>query len=190
MKHFEIDVENGLMSLDLPNKVDEITNEYLTNVTQEISVSDNYSLVAIITLEKLSVIMTALKNNKSDARSIVVPLFVKPGKTDNDFINSMTVGNKIIISGSDLSMGHHVNATTNELEMNKVVNILKKGNIKNIFADPDYYCFVSFKLVPNCNIHGYYGDDVCKKENGYVRLIPYHKEAIEEVCDTPKDNQE
>lgn len=177
MKHFEIPTDDGLITVKLPNKVEEITNDYLSNVTQEIKVCDNYSLVAIVTLEKLSVVMNALKTNKPDAKSVVVPLFVKAGKSDNDFINSMETGNKIVIAGSDLAMGHHVNAITNELSMNKVIDVLKKGDTKNIFLDSDYYCFLSFKLVPNCNIHGYYKDeDICTKENAYIRTIPFAKE--------------
>ena len=79
--------------------------------------------------------------------------------TDNEFINSIKLGEALVISPSDISMGHHVNSPANVLTPSFLLNLLRTNvdlNKKLMAVKVPTY-FVDFKIVPVCNIHGSIG---------------------------------
>ena len=79
--------------------------------------------------------------------------------TDNEFIKGIKLGETVVISPSDISMGHHVNSPDNVLTPGFLLNLLQTNadlNKKLMAVNVPTY-FVDFKIVPVCNIHGSIG---------------------------------
>ena len=148
----------GAFTLNLPTTLSDITKEYITNVTSHIEVDANYTVVGTVFREKLSTLILASRRNKKNSEISVIPIFVKAGKTDSEFINSLYIRDKIIISPSDVMMGHHLSTPNNFLTINLILDLLD-GDIKvynQLMTSQEMCYFIEFKLVPNCNIHGAY----------------------------------
>lgn len=166
----------GEYVLNLPTSLEEITPKYLNDVTKHVKVAPNYVLIGMVYADKLSYLVNA--NKKSQNVNIkCIPLFIKNGECTQDFINSLECGDKIIIAGSDMAMGHHVTSPTNKITVNNVVTLLSQDNevLKNLWGDDNTYYFVEFKLVPASAIHGAVdnaiqpegaNEFVCKKVKG------------------------
>lgn len=161
--------KTGEFNLNLPTSIEEISKSYITNITSNINVDANYTLIGLVFKEKLSTILLAARKNTKKADVAVIPIFVKAGKSDSEFINNLNVRDKLLISPSDIMMGYHVSTPNNLLTINTIVDIID--------GDPDVYqkclsmkeeCyFIEFKLVPNCNIHGSY-NRIQHVDNPYV----------------------
>lgn len=93
------------------------------------------------------------------ANVAVVPMFVKAGKTDSEFIKGINTKDILTITSGNLSLAIHVPNSYNQLSLNKVSALLAgDDNVrKTSFSDKNIYRFVEFKLVPNCNINAVIG---------------------------------
>lgn len=151
----KIELNEGKISLNLPTSMSEIETPYLRYVSDEISVAENYSLIGLIYREKLNNVLAATKNKKPLTTN-VVPIFVKSGECQSDFIKSLGCGNKIIIAPSDIELGHHVNCTNNSITIGRVISYCNTDEkfIKKAIQYGEPVLFLEFKLVPNCAIHG------------------------------------
>ena len=158
MLKLEVNGSAGKFLVNVPTVFSEISKEYLDNAVKHIEVAPEYSLVALIYREKLAVILNSAKQNK-EMNTAVVPMFIKAGTTDSKFIKNIKLGNKVIITGSDLSIGIHVNSPLNSLSIPNVVAICNGDNevYKNAITNTEYCHFVEFKLVPNSAIKGVIG---------------------------------
>ena len=158
MLKLEVNGSAGKFLVNVPTVFSEISKEYLDNAVKHIEVAPEYSLVALIYREKLAVILNSAKQNK-EMNTSVVPVFIKAGTTDSKFIKNIKLGNKVIITGSDLSIGIHVNSPLNSLSIPNVVAICNGDNevYKNAITNTEYCHFVEFKLVPNSAIKGVIG---------------------------------
>lgn len=155
MKSLKVKIGEKEYLVNIPTKVEEITKEYVLEVTNLLNIAPNYSLIGIVSIEEFA---AALNPSKRDLAKPVmgVPIFVRAGKTDDEFINSLTARQTIIVSDSDLSMGHHITSPYNKISMPYISNLCKQdANIRdNAFKLNEKCCFLSFKLVPNNAIHG------------------------------------
>lgn len=158
MLKLEVNSNAGKFILNLPTMFKEVTNEYMDNAVKHIAVAPEYSLIALVYREKLAVILNSAKQNK-EMNTSVVPVFIKAGTTDSKFIKNIKLGNKIIVTGSDLSIGIHVNSPLNSLSIPNVVAICEGDNnvYKEAITSTQYCYFVEFKLVPNSAIKGVIG---------------------------------
>lgn len=157
MLKFSISGKRGDYDLNLPSRLDEITPDYLLDVTDDVHIADNYVLIAVCYKERLSSVMLA-NQKKKNLTTAAVPLFVKTGKCENEFVNSIKTGEKIIIAPTQVALGHHVTAPTNLITMNSIITLAEGDS--NIYTEAlkvseDCY-FVEFKLVPACDINGVY----------------------------------
>lgn len=163
MLKFHVNGKLGAFELNLPTSISELTEDFLTNVTSHIHVTEDYSLIGIVYKESLSRIL--LSNNRKD-KSIttsVIPIFIKSRTTDNNSIfNKMNIGDKIIIAPSDIALGHHVTSPANGITINNIVRLCEGDTTayQRSLTDTTPCCFIEFKLVPNCNIHGFYKQPV------------------------------
>lgn len=168
MKSLNVTVGEKEYLVNIPTKVEEITKEYVLEVTNLLNIAPNYSLIGIVTIEDFA---AALNPSKKDLSKPVmgVPIFIRAGKTDDEFINSIEAKQMIIISDGDISIGHHVNSPYNKLSMPYISSLCSKDKeIKdNAFKLNEKCCFLSFKLVPNSSIHG------AVKEEKDVIVDPY-----------------
>lgn len=159
--------------LNLPTTLSEITSDYIRDVTSNIEVESNYSIVGLIFKEKISTLAFNVRKNKKSSDISVVPVFVKSGATNSDFINNLKIGDKLVISPSDIMLGHHLSTPRNLLTINNVLDIVN-GNLdlynKLISINTECY-FIEFKLVPNCNIHGAYKDNSESYINPFIYKV-------------------
>lgn len=153
MKSLELNASFGKCEVKLPTSIDEIPNEWLSNVSSGISLAPHYSLIAIIIKDSLGLMVNTNKN-KANNNVSVIPVFIKSNTQDSDFISNLKCGDKIIVSATDVSMGNHVNCTKNSLSANKIVSIIKSSKEygKNIMFDNTPIFCVEFKIIPNSAI--------------------------------------
>lgn len=155
MKNFKVNGALGEFELSLPESLEEIPVEYFKQCTDFVHPAPNYALVAIVYKDSLNLILTAGKK-KEGANVAIIPIFVKCGTTDSEFINSLNIGDKIVISGSDLSIGNHINSPYNKITPGNIIDICKDAGqsfYQKTLADETPICLVEFKLVPVGAIH-------------------------------------
>lgn len=155
MKNFKVDGNLGKFELNLPENLDEITNEYLQSCTEFVHPAPDYALVGVVYKDSLSLVLTAAKKNKP-ANVAVIPVFIKAGKTDSEFIKSLNIGDKIVVAASDLSIGHHINSPHNKITPKNIIDVCEgdKEIYKDAFSVHKPICFLEFKLIPISAIHG------------------------------------
>ena len=158
MLTLNVNGKQGAFTLNLPTTLTDITEEYIYNVTSHIEVDANYTVVGVIFREKLSTLALAARKNKKNSDIAVIPIFVKAGKTDSEFINNLSIREKLIISPSDIMLGYHISAPRNLLTINTILDIMEGDTeVYNKLIGIQEQCyFIEFKLIPNCNIHGAY----------------------------------
>lgn len=162
MIKFETNSNLGKVIVNLPSKLDEITEDYLINLTKSVEVAPNYSLIALCHREKLSAFILAGRKNKAEINTAVVPLYVKSGDIDNNdsFIKSFKPTTKLLIPGSVLAMGLHVNVPNNNLTPSKFINVIegdRDAYSNAIKLNSDVY-FLEFKIVANNEIIGKFNE--------------------------------
>ena len=165
MKTFKVNGKAGSYVINLPQSLKEIGTEYLSNCTKFINPAPNYAVVAIVYKDSLSLVLTAAKK-KTPVNTAVIPVFIKAGYSDSEFIKSIKLGDRVVVSGSDLSIGHHINSPYNKITPS-TISIICDGD-KDIYRESmtmqEPVCFVEFKLIPISAIHAKLDDAV----KGYV----------------------
>lgn len=162
MQTFEVsDKKGNKITINLPTQLNEISANYLTEVSLNVGIAPEYSLIAVVYRDELANIINSTKHKKDTSVS-VISKFVRAGKTNNNFITNITAGTTCIISAGDLSIAHHVGCPGNDLSLSKILAIAD-GNSQMYskaltFANRKNY-FVEFKLVPNNAIHGTIGPE-------------------------------
>lgn len=172
MKDFTVKNDGREMTFHFPTSLDEITTDYLESVTEHIQVADNYCLVAIVYHETLGSVIIARKQSKKGLTGAVVPIFVKAGYTENEFVNSMSCKDKLVIASTQLNLAHHVACPINTLSLDYFIRAIDNDNdlfrrYSNAFGNEQCF-FVEFKMVPNCDIVGYYEQGLTKMSNPYL----------------------
>ena len=125
MLKFEVNSKNGNILMNLPTKLSEITSEYLSSVTSDVVIADNYSLIGILYKESLASVILANNRKQKNITTAIVPIFVKAGATDTEYIKNIACGDKIVIAPSDIAMGHHVTCPKNRITINNIKNEIK-----------------------------------------------------------------
>ena len=158
MLTLDVNGKTGSYSLNLPTSLNEIDEKYINDVTEHIVVDANYSLIGIVYRERLSTLALASRKNNKTSNIPVIPIFVKAGECDSKFIKSLWIRDKLIISPSDIMLGHHVSAPRNLITINTILDIIDGDTYtyNKLFNVKEECYFIEFKLVPNCNIHGAY----------------------------------
>lgn len=161
MIQFEVNGANGHKILTYPTNLKELTPDYLKQLAEEIIPAPNYSLIALCYRERLhNIIFTAnQKNDNANLQTAVIPIFVKTNnKLEDKFIANS--GDKVVIAGSQLALGHHVMAAKNTLTLNTLLYYIKgdAAAYHNALNVKDYVYFIEFKLIPNNDIVGVYNE--------------------------------
>ena len=153
MKALNVNGKLGNYVLNLPTSKEEITEEWLSKVTENVTIAPNYSLIAVIFKDNLANLLNTQKKKQPTGIS-VIPTFLKCGKCDSEFINSLKPNTTIIISSSDISIGNHVICKRNSLSPNTILSICDgdKNIYQKVGFDNSPIYLVEFKLVPNSAI--------------------------------------
>ena len=159
MKEFNIGDEKNGFKMILPTSLNEITNDYLLDVTENIIVGEYHAIVACIYRCKILEIISSHKKSKALSTAIV-PIFVKANAgTDHQILfDKIATGDKIIIAGTDIERGYHLTCPKNFITIENIIRIYNSDSkfAKESMIDQNYYYFVDFKLVPITDIKGYY----------------------------------
>lgn len=141
----------------MPTSMSEINMNVIADYVNHVNVSKDYALIAVVFKERPITIVSVSKQNKNASVSGVAVMI--KSNTDDEFVKGINLGEAIVISPSDISMGHHVNSPNNPLTPGFLLNLLQTNSDLNkklmAIGVPTY--FVDFKIVPVCNIHGSIG---------------------------------
>uniref|UniRef100_A0AAU8MIY3 Uncharacterized protein n=1 Tax=Geladintestivirus 5 TaxID=3233137 RepID=A0AAU8MIY3_9CAUD len=172
MLKFEVNGKYGTVLMNLPTKLSEITPEYLNEVTSNVVVADNYSLIGILYRESLASVILANNRKQKNITTAIVPIFIKSGVTNTEYIKQMSCGDKIIIAPSDIAIGHHVTCPKNKITINNILDYCdgdKEAYQRAIGISQACY-YLEFKIVPNCNIHGNYIEENSSYQNPFIEF--------------------
>lgn len=178
MKTFNVNGNLGSFELSLPESLEEISIDYLKECTDFIHPAPNYAVVGVVFKDSLSLVLSSAKKNKP-ANVAIIPVFIKAGTCDSEFINGLSIGDKIVVSGSDLSIGHHINSPYNKITPTNVINVCDGD--KDIYAKAILLktpvCFVEFKIVPISAIHA------CLDKTANSFINPFIKRSSDIVAE-------
>lgn len=169
MKTFKVNGKAGSYVINLPQSLKEIGTEYLSDCTKFINPAPNYAVVAIVYKDLLSLVLTASKK-KTPVNAAVIPVFVKAGNNDSEFIKSINLGDRVVVSGSDLSIGHHIGSPYNKITPSIIASICDgdKDIYREAMTMQELVCFVEFKLVPISAIHAKLDDTAKDYINPFI----------------------
>ena len=141
----------------MPTSMSEINMNVISDYVKHVNVGNDYALIAVVFKERPITIVSVSKQNKNASVSGVAVMI--KSNTNNEFIKDIKLGETVVISPSDISMGHHVSSPANPLTPGFLLNLLQTNadlNKKLMAVNVPTY-FVDFKIVPVCNIHGSVG---------------------------------
>lgn len=141
----------------MPTSMSEINMNVIADYVKHVNVSNDYALIAVVFKERPITIVSVSKQNKNASVSGVAVMI--KSNTNNEFIKGIKLGETVVISPSDISMGHHVTSPANPLTPGFLLNLLQTNadlNKKLMAVNVPTY-FIDFKIVPVCNIHGSIG---------------------------------
>ena len=144
-------------TLRMPTSMSEVDMNVIADYVKHVNVGNDYALIAVVFKERPITIVSVSKQNKNASVSGVAVMI--KSNTDDEFIKDVKLGETIVISPSDIAMGHHVNSPANALTPGFLLNLLQTNpdlNKKLMAVKVPTY-FVDFKIVPVCNIHGSVG---------------------------------
>ena len=141
----------------MPTSMSEVDINVIADYVKHVNVGNDYALIAVVFKERPITIVSVSKQNKNASVSGVAVMI--KSNTNDEFIKGIKLGETIVISPSDIAMGHHVNSPANPLTPGFLLNLLQTNPDLNKklmgIGIPTY--FVDFKIVPVCNIHGSVG---------------------------------
>lgn len=144
-------------TLRMPTSISEINMNVIADYVKHVNVNKDYALIAVVFKERPITIVSVSKQNKNASVSGVAVMI--KSNTNNEFIKGIKLGETVVISPSDISMGHHITSPANVLTPGFLLNLLQTNADLNKklmgIGVPTY--FVDFKIVPVCNIHGSIG---------------------------------
>ena len=177
MEKFSITAFNHRYSFEYPTSIDELDADWLLKVSANIKPAKHYSLIALIYKESLNSVVTTYKQRKKNMTSVVVPIFIKAGETDSDFINSLQTKDKLVISPQMLQLAYHVNAWGNSLSIDQLISLLDEDPtaFMRTVSHKTPVCFVEFKIIENNNIVGA-STNVYNDDDKYLTITDVVKE--------------
>lgn len=141
----------------MPTSMSEIYMNVIADYVKHVNVSKNYALIAVVFKERpISIVSLSSQNKNASVSGVAVMI---KSNTDDEFIKDIKLGETIVISPSDIAMGHHINSPANALTPGFLLELLRTNadlNKKLMAVKVPTY-FVDFKIVPVCNIHGSVG---------------------------------
>ena len=156
-------------TLHLPTTASEVKAEILNTISNHINLVKDYALIALVFKERPINLISAVKQNKN-ANVSGIAIMIK-ANTDDDVVKEINLGETLVITASDIAMGHHVNVPGNHLTPGFIISLLEENDDLNKkfmkVMIPTY--FVDFKVVPVCNIHGSIGSGAAN-ENYYLEV--------------------
>lgn len=154
MKDFKVNHGGESYIFNFPTTIKEISPEYLTAITSNIKVAAHHCLIAIVYREAISTVVLTYKQRKKSITAGVVPIFIKAGDTDSEFIKNLAIKDTLVIPGSMLSLANHISIFENTLSLDYFMTLLDSDNEvgQRAIGENQKVCFVDFKIVGNTDI--------------------------------------
>ena len=180
MKAFKVNGKAGSYFMELPQSLEEVGTKYLDDCTKFINPAPNYAVIAVVYKDLLSLVLTASKK-KTPVNAAVIPVFVKAGDNDSEFIKSINLGDRVVVAASDLSIGHHISSPYNKITPSIIASICDgdKDIYREAMTMQEPVCFVEFKLVPISAIHAKLDNTTKNYINPFVGIC--QKDVVVEV---------
>lgn len=175
MLKFLLKPDGGKTLYEFPTTMNELTLDYLKDVTSHIAVAEHHSLIGIIYKETISSVILTAQQKKKSFNASIIPIFIKAGETDSDFIKTIKPKDKILIASSDLALSYHVSVPQNTLSIERFLKEVSKDNTNTYTraletnATPVF--FLDFKIVPNTAIKAAYNSEQETIDNPYTSFI-------------------
>lgn len=160
MLQFLVQGEMNDTLFNFPTKVEELQDNYLKQITDHVTVADHHSLIGIVYKESISAVIMGRQQKKKAITASIIPIFIKCGNTDDEFIKSIELKDALLIATSDLSLSYHVSAPKNKLSIDHFIRLVEKdpSNVYNrsLQFSKQPVLFLDFKIVPNNAIKSAY----------------------------------
>lgn len=159
---------NDEIKVNLPTSIKDIDVKFLSDLSNEVSVAENYVLIGLIQGLPIRELPFLRQKSKKGFATTVLPVFIKAGKTDNELIKSCDVKDKLIISKTNIEIAEHIRLANNILTLDTLTKYIEIDDalrhsivniefFKNNNISKDTMCYaIEFKLVPVSDIHGKY----------------------------------
>lgn len=176
MKEFIVKTKMSEVKFNFPTNLKELSNDYLKQVTDGITVAPNYSLIGLVYHEKLANLIITCVNKKKNASIGVVPIFIKTSNGDNSIVNIAKLGQKLLIGHSQLELAYKCAVPNNTLNLDYFATVINNSIDTKLYekaakdVDQSEILFVDFKVIPNCDIIALYDDNITKTENPYITI--------------------
>lgn len=180
MNKFTVITKENEVTLSYPASMKEIPADYLTEITKNIEVGDYHSLVALVYRAPIYNIVLTFKQKKKGIDARVVPIFIKSGNADaNSIINKAKIKDVLVIPSQSLEFAYHVTAAGNTMSIEYLTNLLEDDvrAAERALHENFVAYFISFKIVPNSEIKGFYKSGAEIPKLKYVDIKP----LVEEV---------
>ena len=180
MKEFIVETELSEVKFNFPTKVEELSENYLEEITNNITVAPNYSLIGLVYHDRIANIIITCKNKKKSATFGIFSIFIKSGISEPSVVDNAKIGQKVLIDNSCIERAHHCATPNNKLTINYFATVIDDSTDKELYQkavkDPDQseVLFVEFKIIPNCEILALYGD-AKKVDSPYITITPINK---------------
>lgn len=193
MKHFQLINGESRITFHFPTSLVEIRENYLKGIGSGVNIADNYVLIGLVYHESLGSIIITRKQAKKSFSSGVVPIFIKAGNTENEFIKSINIKDKLIIPTSALQLAQHVIAPNNVLSLDCFIKYLDKdvtvaSRYNNNYGKEECY-FIELKLVPACDIVGCY-KKFKTTDNPYLVIGDIYDSGSEDYASLDSDSDD
>lgn len=173
----KVENKNSEFSFNFPNCASDITHEYLAGVTNNLIVTEHQSLVAIIGTVKISDIGLINPNSKKNTLPVnsTVPVFVKSALRCEDIVARAHIGDILRLDTEAFSYaGYEIDIPNNIYSPNNYIKMLKLHNdIPNLASQTagmePVYC-VTFKIIPNSLVKGYFDNTVAQGDYSIGKL--------------------
>lgn len=177
MKEFIVKTELSDVIFNFPTQLSELSEDYLKQLTDNITVAPNYSLIGLVYHERLANLILTCNNKKKSTTIGIVPIFIKTGSGEKSIVDSAKFGQKLLISNSAIELGHRCAAPNNKLTIDYFATVIDASIDKELYQkalhDPEQpeVFFIEFKIIPNCDIIALY-DKAEKIDNPYITIVP------------------
>lgn len=173
MVQFEVNGKKGNYVFNLPTSIKELDLDYLKDITSNVNIADNYVLVGILHREKLSTLILSYNQRKNQVNTAVVPILVKAGACENEYIKSINEKDILIISRGDIELGQHVSIPSNVLNINNLLSCIEGDStaFKRAQEHTAPVYFLEFKIIPAVNIRGNYSGEATNVTSKYMTKV-------------------
>lgn len=179
MKDFKVITKEKEVTISYPESIKDIPMDYIQEITKNIKVGDYHSLIALVYKAPIYNVILTYKQKKKGVDAKVIPLFIKSGKSDiNSSINDAKPKDILIIPGSSLEFAYNVTPAGNIFSIDYLANILDDdaNAARRALLDNFVAYFISFKIIANSEIKGFYANSTEKVENKYITVVDRKEE--------------